>query len=400
MLNMAQKRLTDRIVKSLPAPDHGNQIVYDLDVKGFGARITASGGRAFVLNYRRKSDGRERRWTIGAFPDWGTGAARDEARRLKRLIDGGADPVGEHQGDRAAPSVADLCARFEAEYLPRKRAWTQKGYRQQIATDILPALRRIKVAAVTYADVDRLHRAISERAPTHANRVIALLSKLMTLAIKWQMRSDNPVKGVERNQEQKRRRYLSSDELVRLTVALAGHRDQQAANILRLLLLTGARRGEVLAAEWNQFDLEAGIWTKPGATTKQRTDHVVPLSAPVRQLLADLHQTRGDSEYLFPGRLGGHRLDVKDAWASIRKAADITGLRVHDLRHSFASSLAGAGYGLHIIGALLGHTQPATTHRYAHLTDDPLRAATERAGAILSGQPSAEIVSFKGGKSA
>jgi integrase len=392
MAGMAQK-LTDQIAKTLPIPGRGNRITYDEDVKGFGIRVTVSGGRAFILNYRRKSDGRERRWTIGSFPDWGAGAARDEAKRLKRLIDGGADPVGEHQSERSSPTVADLCDRFEKEYLPRKRPWTQKSYKQQIAADIRPVLSRLKVAAVTYADVDRLHRDIGKRAPTHANRVLALLSKMMSLAIRWGWRSDNPCRGIERNQEQKRRRYLSGEELVQLTKALAGHSDQQAASIIRLLLLSGARRGEVLAAEWSQFDLKTGIWTKPGATTKQKTDHTIPLSAPTRQLLADLYEVRDRrSGYLFPGRLGGHRLDVKDAWASICKSASIEGLRVHDLRHSYASALAGAGYGLPIIGALLGHTQPSTTARYAHLADDPLRAATERAGAILSGQPSAEIV--------
>ena len=257
--------------------------------------------------------------------------------------------------------------------------------------DILPAMRRLKVAAVTHSDVDRLHRELSKRAPTHANRVIALLSKMMTLAMKWGWRTDNPCIGIEHNQEQKRKRYLSTDELMRLTAALAGHRDQQAANIVRLLLLTGARRGEVLAATWNQFDLENGIWTKPGATTKQATDHAIPLSAPARQLLADLHKARDDSGYLFPGRLG-HRREIKDSWASICKASGIQGLRVHDLRHSYASVLVGAGFSLPVVGALLGHTQPSTTSRYAHVADDPLRVATERAGAILSGQPSAEIV--------
>ena len=301
-------RLTDKIVKSLLVPDSGNRITYDEDVKGFGVRVTASGGRAFILNYRRKADGRERRWTIGSFPDWGTGAARDEAKRLKRLIDGGADPVGEHQGERAAPTVADLCTRFEDEYLPRKREWTRKGYQQQINTDIKPAIGRLKVAAVSYADVDRLHRDISERAPTHANRVIALLSKMMSLAIKWKMRADNPCIGVERNEEQKRKRYLKGDELAGLTKALAEHHDQQAANIVRLLLLTGARKGEVVAATWDQIDFEAGIWTKPGATTKQKTDHVIPLSAPARQLLAGLHKARDE-----------FRLPVsRQAWSSPR----------------------------------------------------------------------------------
>ena len=287
---MAQ-RLMDRDVKLLPAPKRSNRITYDDDVKGFGVRVTAAGGRAFILNYRRKADGLERRWTIGSFPDWGVGAARDEAKRLKRLIDGGGDPVGAHQGERSAPTIADLCDRFAAEYLPRKRPLTQRDYRQQIATDILPAMGRLKVAGIAYGDVDRLHREVSRRAPIHANRVLALLSKLFSLAIRWGWRQDNPCRGIERNQEQKRRRYLSGDELQRLTIALAKHRDQQAANIIRLLLLTGARRGELLSARWDQFELDTGTWSKLAASTKQKADHVIPLSAPARQLLADLHKT-------------------------------------------------------------------------------------------------------------
>jgi len=383
-------KLTDKIVKLSP----GSALVWDADVKGFGARITAAGHRAFVLNYRRKADGRERRWTIGSFPDWTTGAARDEAKRLKRLIDGGADPVGEQQSSRAAPTVNELLDRFEAECLPRTRASTQRTYRNQINSEIRPKLGKLKVAGVRFGDIDALHRELSDRAPYQANRVVALAGRVFAMAVRWGMRGDNPCRGVERNPEQRRKRYLSNDELARLTAALAKHPDPQAVNIIRLLLLTGARKGELLAATWDQFDLASGVWTKPGAATKQKTEHIIPLSAPARQLLADLHKARDDSGYLFPGRLG-HRQDIKAAWIVICKVAGIKGLRVHDLRHSYASALAGAGFSLPVIGALLGHTQPGTTSRYAHLQDDPLRAATERAGGILSGRPSAAIVSLK-----
>jgi integrase len=389
MADMAE-RLTDKIAKTSPGPG----LIWDQDIKGFGLRVTPAGSRAFVLNYRRKSDGRSRRWTIGSFPDWGTGAARDEAKRLKRLIDGGADPVGEQEGERSSPTVADLCTRFEAEYLPRKRASTQRTYRNQLNSEIRPGLGRLKVARVSFSDIDALHRELSERAPYQANRIVALASRVFAMAVRWGMRTDNPCRGIERNQEAKRKRYLSNDELARLTKALTEHHDPQAANIVRLLLLTGARKGEMLTATWGQFDLENGIWTKPGAATKQRTEHVIPLSAPARQLLAKLHKARDTSGFLFPGRLG-HRQDIKAAWIAICKAAGIEGLRVHDLRHSYASALAGAGFSLPVIGALLGHSQPSTTSRYAHLQDDPLRTATERAGAILSGQPSAEVVPLK-----
>jgi integrase len=384
-------RLTDRTVKALPAPARGNKVNYDGTVKGFGIRVTAAGGRAFILNYRRKADGRERRYTIGSFPDWSTSAARDEAKRLKREVDGGADPVGAQRESRAAATVTDLADRFLKEYVPRKRPSTQRDYRQQIDIDIVPAIGRMKVATVSYADIDSLHRKISARAPTHANRVLALLSRMFSLAIRWGMRADNPVKGVERNQEHKRHRYLTGAELARLTAALDELRDQGAANAVRLLLLTGARRGELLAAHWTDIDLDAGVWTKPGATTKQKTLHRVPLSNAACQLLAAMKQ-QADSEWLFPARFAPHRLDLDDAWGLLRKTAGIPDVRLHDLRHTYASVLASSGLSLPIIGQLLGHTTAQTTLRYSHLLDDPLRAATERASAVITGTDSAEVV--------
>jgi integrase len=380
-------RLTDIIVKRLPKPPQGNKVTYDDAVKGFGARVTAAGSKSFVLTYRRRADGRQRRITIGSASHWSTTAAREEAKRLKREVDGGADPIGELEASRAAATVADLCERFTQESLPRNRASTQRDYRQQIAVDILPALGEMKVAAVAPADIEAVHRKISRRAPIHANRVLSLLSRLFSLAARWGMRSgDNPCKGLERNQEHKRHRYLSGEELARLSAALAKLRDQGAANAVRLLLLTGARRGEVLASRWVDIDLEARVWTKPGSTTKQKTLHRVPLSEAACQLLAEMKERAGDSEWLFPARFTPHRLDIDDAWGVLRKAAKIPDVRTHDLRHTYASVLASSGLSLPVIGALLGHTTAQTTHRYAHLFDDPLRAATERAAAVITGK--------------
>jgi integrase len=386
-------RLTDSVIKRLPTPESGNKITYDDAVKGFGARITAAGDRAFVLNYRRKLDGRERRITIGSYPDWSTTAAREEAKRLKRLVDGGVDPVGEQADSRAAPTVTDLCARFERDSLPRNRPSTQRVYRQQIQTDILPALGRTKVAAVSHADIDGFHHRLSARAPTHANRTVAVLSRMFSLAIRWGWRPDNPCKGVERNQENKRHRYLTGAEISRLSAALAELEDKAAANAVRLLLLTGARRGELLAAKWADVDLEAGVWTKPASTTKQATLHRVPLSAAAVQVLVEMRaQAADDAEWIFPARGGGHRPHINEAWIRLRKAAKLPGVRLHDLRHTYASTLASAGLSLPVIGSLLGHSTPVTTHRYSHLFDDPLRQATERASAIITGKSAAEIV--------
>lgn len=393
-------RLTDIIVRRLPMPGRGNKVTYDDAVRGFGCRVTAADARAFVLNYRRKSDGRERRITIGSFPDCTTTAAREEAKRLKRAIDGGADPIGEQEASRAAATVADLCERFAQDYIPRKRISTQRDYRQQIAADIRPAIGGMKVAEVTHADVDALHRKISARAPTHANRVLALLSRMFSLAIRWGWRTNNPVRGVERNQEHKRHRYLSGTELTLLSKALAELHDQQAANAVRLLLLTGARRGELLAARWTDIDIDAGVWSKPAATTKQAVLHRVPLSAAAGRLLAEMRaEASADAEWLFPAGGGGHRGHLNAAWDALRKAAGIPDARLHDLRHTYASVLASAGLSLPVIGALLGHSTSTTTHRYAHLLDDPLRAATERASAIITGATPAAIVPIMKGRS-
>jgi integrase len=358
------QRLTDKFVRALPSPEKGNRITYDRDVAGFGVRTTAAGAKAFILNYRVRATGLERRYTIGSFPDWLVSAAREEAKRLKREVDSGGDPLGQLKTDRDAPTVAELCARFKEEHLHKLRPKTQADYRLIIDNELVPALGNLKAAAVDFTHVERMHRKIAQRAPFHANRTVAVLSKMFALAIKWQVRLDNPCRGVERKREEPRRRYLKADEFAQLTTALAEYPDQQMANMFRLLLLTGARRGEVLSAKWEQFhDLgspDKAVWIKPAASTKQKAEHHIPLSAPARQLVASLPN---DSEWLFPGRSGQRRTNLHHSWKVICKAAGIAGLRVHDLRHSYASTLVSAGLSLPVIGALLGHSQPQTTHR-------------------------------------
>jgi integrase len=383
--------LSNAIIKRLPVPEQGSRITYDAAVPGFGIRITAADARSFVLNYRTKG-GRERRYTIGHFPNWGTAAARQEARNLKRLIDSGGDPLAEIEAEREAPTVAELCDRFEREHLPRKRVGTAVDYRSVLANHIRPHFgKSVKVADVSFDDIARLHGKITKAGHAYrANAALRVASKMFNLAIRWKMRADNPCKGVDRNYESKRKRYLNGDELARLTAALAKHRDKQTANVFRLLLLTGARRGEVLGMRWADIDFGTKLWTKPASTTKQKADHQVPLSAPTLQLLSEIRaaQTKNRKalgEYVFPGNGDAAPVAiVKRAWGSICKAAGVTGLRIHDLRHSFASQLVSSGASLPLIGALLGHSNPSTTARYAHLFDDPQRAAMEKVGAVIA----------------
>lgn len=390
-------RISDKILPSLLVPEKGNKIYYDDEVKGFGARITSKGAISFILNYRIY--GRERRYTIGPATDWSSEAARDEAIDLRKDIRKGKDPLEEKEKIRTAPTVADL----ETDYLERwakthKRESSQKKDEEMLTKWIIPKLGKLKVEAVTYQDIERLHRSM-KHIPYSANRALALLHKMFALAVKWNWCEKNPVTGVQRYQEEKRERYLSGDELQRLVQALREYpiyiskedgeektnpRKEQSANIIRMLLLTGARRGEVISAKWDQLDLVNGIWTKPSSHTKQKKTHRIPLSAPALAILREIRDKNADGIYIFPATtLDTHQTDVKNAWASICKLAKIEGVRIHDLRHSYAAHLASAGLSLPIIGALLGHSQPTTTARYAHLLDDPLKEATAIVGNLV-----------------
>jgi integrase len=380
------ERLNDRLVRELPVPVRGNIIHYDRPGKrgndwtpGFGLRVTAAGARAFVLNYRTK-DGTERRHTIGRYPTWTLLAAREEAKRLKRQIDGGGDPVVAGRELRGAPTVADLCERFRKEHIEYKRPSTARDYRS-IAKMIEAELGNKKVTSIELTDIERLHRKItSEGTPYRANRVAAVASKMFALAVRWKMRSDNPCKGVERNFEEKRERYLTEAELARLIAALNAHSNQQAGDVFRLLLWTGARSGEALAATWDQFNDEFTVWRKPAAHTKQKKTHVLPLAAPAQQLLERLYHRRvAGEDRVFP-RPG----TLNQQWREVCRAAKLANFRIHDLRHNYASALASSGYSLPVIGKLLGHTQAATTERYAHLIDNVLAEAAATAGDVLT----------------
>jgi integrase len=386
---MATVKLTDRLVARLQPPSKGNQRTYDSEVTGFAARVTTAGHRAFVFRYRSK-DGRERLSTIGEFPAWSTTAARARAAELRRTVDLGGDPCGDTEALRDAPTVTDLAERFRREHVAARRPNTRRDYELLLRNEILPSIGSLKVAAVTPSDIDNLHRKITERGAGHqANRTAAVLSKMFSLSVRWRLRSTNPVQGLERNVEHPRSRYLTESELPALLAAIEGHSDKQAARVFRFLLLTGCRRSEAQAATWDQLDLRLGVWVKAASATKQGKLHRVPLSVEALDLLRRIRAEADATPWVFP-RAVTHVPHLNRNWRAVCRAAGIDGLRLHDLRHSFASLLVGEGLGLPIVGALLGHSRPATTNRYAHLSDEPLRAATERVGKLVaaaSGSP-------------
>lgn len=407
----SRKRITAQVVAALKPPAAGNRVVWDTDLTGFGARITAAGAVSFVLRY--VLNGRERRYTLGKHPDLSPGAARERATVLRGRVAAGEDPMEARRDARDAATMGELCDDYlERHARPKKRPKSVKGDEQLIRLYIRPRFGSRKVSAIGRRDLDELHQSLKAH-PYQANRLIALLSKMFSLAVSWGWRLDNPVKGIERFAEDRRHRWLSGDELGALGKALKAYPDKRFSDAMQLLTLTGARSGEVRNATWDQFDLARGVWTKPSHHTKQKKTEHVPLSGEARLLVARLRdqalKTLGDEDklrefpFLFPGSDKGKPLgDLNGAWRAICKEAGIRGARIHDLRHTYASHLVSGGHSLPLVGRLLGHTQPGTTQRYAHLADDPLRKATDEFGAMYgkaartspSKSPSAKVLKY------
>jgi len=340
-------------------------------VSGFHARRQKGDAITYMLKYH--VGGRARWHTIGRHgAPWTPDTARNEARRLLGFVAAGGDPAGVKAAVKATPTLADLAARFLAEHAEAKRkASTAKEYRRLLDHVILPALGKRKAADVIRADVARFHHSRRDT-PIEANRALALLSTVFNWAERVGERPDgsNPCRHVERFPQRPRERFLSAGELARLGEALAAWPGSPYAGAaIKLLVFTGARLGEILGLEWDWVALERGEARLPDSKTGAKTLHLPP---PALEVLAGLPRLEG-----VPYVLGAKRgtTFVEEPWRRLRAAAGLDDVRLHDLRHSFASIAVAGGMGLPIIGKMLGHTQASTTQRYAHLASDPVKAA-------------------------
>lgn len=378
MTDMNSQRITDKLVRGLLPPIVGNQmLVRDNLVSGFAVRITKTGFVSFVINY--VSNGVQRRLTIGSPPAWSVSAAREEAKRLRRLADIGHDPIIERRRARAEQTLSQVWKRYETEVLAARAEKTQENVKSIWNRLIKPTLGSKRLSSILPQDIDRLHREVSKKTPTQSNRMLATLQHLFSKAIRWQLVTINPVKGVERNQEIHRERFLSEEELGRLVRVLDQKNQTPSILAIKFLLLTGARSGETFKAKWKEFDLTKGIWNKPRSNTKSGKSHRVPLAQEAIAVLIRAQSNR-KNEYVFSGRYEGHLTTIKTVFSSVLMEAQIHDLRVHDLRHSYASLLLEQGVALVVIGRMLGHSQLVTTSRYAHLVDRDLRSAANLIG--------------------
>ncbi|MCY4560279.1 MAG: tyrosine-type recombinase/integrase [Chloroflexi bacterium] len=372
-------RLTKRRIDALPAQEK-EYFVWDETLKGFGARVYPNGGKRYVAQTFRR--GKTIRVQIGRHGALSFDEAKARARKIIADIDEGRNPNKEKETERLSPTVAELAERFLKEYVPHHcKPRTRVEYRHAVESYILPALGSIKVTALGRDDVAALHHEMREK-PYQANRTLGVVSKMMNQAEAWGLRPDrsNPCYHVRKYKEKKRERFLTAEELVRLGKALEEEESfaPSAVTAFRLLLYTGARLSEIQTLKWEHIrgDRIRLRDSKTGAKT-------IPLNGPALEVLAGTKRVEGNPYVITGTGDGAHLTDLQKPWRRVRKAAGLEDVRIHDLRHTFASEAVMGGESLPMVGRILGHTQAQTTARYAHLADDPLQRASERIASSL-----------------
>jgi integrase len=427
---MADLRITKRVVDGL-TPQSNEFTVWDGKMPGFGVRVRPTGAKSYVVVYRAGSGRRApvRRYTIAGVGKIAPEKARRRAQAILGAVAHGHDPASDKASERGTPTIAELIDRFMVEHVDSKRKpGTAAFYRHVLAKIVRPELGSAKADKVTRAQIARLHAKLRET-PFQANRVIAVLGSMYAFAGRIGVipEGTNPTRKIDKFKEHRRERFLTGEELERLGSAIreaetkgipwdvwdvdegnpkAKHLARAenrftkispfAAAAIRLLLFTGCRLREILHLKWEHVDLERGLLFLADSKTGKKT---VILNAPALAVLTGLDRL---GSYVVPGDDSEMpRADLKRPWVAVAKRAGLDGVRLHDLRHTYASFGAGGGFGLPIIGKLLGHTQASTTQRYAHLDADPLRRASEAIGgriaAALDGGRGGSVVQLKGG---
>jgi integrase len=397
--NMA--KLTKRVVDAAGGSASAT-IIWDNEVKGFGLRVAPGGTKSYILFYRA-GHGRnapQHRITIGKHGSpWTPELARREARRLLGAIAAGEDPAAARKTEARTITLNALCELYLAEGTSHKKPATLKGDHGRIKNHIVPLLGSARIDRITRIDVERVMRDVAAGrtavpAPQHphhgrraqggrgaALQALAVLGAVMSFAVARGLIDNNPARGVKKLPVRRMERFLSQSELSRLGEALDAEAkatgDPYPAAAIRLLLLTGCRRSEILGLRWEWIDFERAMIFLPDSKTGRKP---VYLNAPALDVLAHLPRQPGNLHAICGRRDGSAYAGLHRVWHRVRTAAELPGVRLHDLRHSFASIGAAGNNSLLILGKLLGHRHAATTERYSHLSADPMRAAAEAIG--------------------
>lgn len=427
---MENERRVERIGKRLvnsSKPEDQQYRVWDSDLKGFGLKVSPGGAKTYIVWYRA-GQGRaaaRREYTIARHGQMTPEEARDEAAKVLGRVRLGADPQANRHRARGEMNVAAFCDYYLAQGVATKKPSTIATDKARIAAHIKPLLGKRPVSAVIGADVAKFMRdvaagktaatlkptrkalrakgmkgealaAAASRKRTDAaatggkgtaSRTVGLLGAIFTFAVREGIRSDNPVRGVERFKDNQSQRFLSAAELGRLTASLntaeAAGVNAHGLNVIRLLALTGARKGEIEGLQWSEVDFERSSLRLADSKTGAR---IVPLGGASLVCLQGLPQSK-TSAFVFPaeGDDARHYVGTPKVWEKVRAAADLSDVRLHDLRHTYASFAAAGGLSLPLIAAILGHKDVKTTQQYAHLADSPVRAAADRTAAAIEG---------------
>lgn len=403
-----QGKITKRAVDSLAASGSAEAVLWDAEVKGFGIRARESGGKSYILHYRLGT-GRGaslRKLTIGKHGSpWTAETARAEAKRLLAEVAAGRDPALARQADRRALTFDELIDLYLAEGVGQKKSSTLKADRGRIEHHLRPLLSKLRADRIMRADVERMRNAVTagktaqqiedgKKRPSGsmatggkgvAAQCVTLVSAIFAFAIERGLCADNPARGVKKAPVRKVERFLSEAEITRLAEALDAEVERTGnpypSAAIKLLLLTGCRRGEIVNLHWEHVDFDRESLRLPDSKTGAK---VVYLNAPARALLQELPRMAGNPRVIPGVKAESASAAIDNVWPTVREAAGLADVRLHDLRHSFASVAAAGGLSLPIIGALLGHKYATTTARYAHLSADPLRAANDAVGARIA----------------
>jgi integrase len=387
-------RITKRTVDQLETPLK-DTFFWDDTLKGFGVKVTVTGRKVFVLQGR--IDGKVRRYTIGQYGSpWSPDQARAQALSMLSELAKGIDPTAEKRARRLQGSFADLTEQYVAELIPLKKSSTQSLELTLIKRHVVPLIGRMKVGDITRRDVQKMmidisagKTALVEKTKSRgkarvqggqgtANRSAAVVSAVMTYAMELSLRPDNPAKGVKKYTLKRHDRYLRNDELEQLGASLVKAEQEGVSPFsiaaIRFMILTGCRAGEALSLQWSWIDWEHGIAKLPDSKTGQKN---LLLGQGALELLKPLDRVEA-SPLVFPSSVGGITpISIQKIWRRIRADAGLEDVRMHDLRHNFASSAVSSGQSLYVVGKLLGHSQSQTTQRYAHLAHDPVKQAAD-----------------------
>ena len=385
MAKLRDATISRRTVEALKVGK--DTVFWDRELTGFGVRVYPSGSKYYVVQTRGPEG--PRRITVGRHGVISADQARRRAALMIARIKAGEEPIPEPMvsSRKTGPTVAEVAERYLDEHVAvRCKPKTAEAYSSVIRRHIVPMFGEMSLAAVGRKHVTDLHYALRD-VPSTANRSVDVLSRLFAMGEAWGLIPEgaNPCRYVVKYRERPRERFLTDEELRRLGRVLREAKDEGGASMyavaaIRLLLLTGCRRNEILTLRWADVDLDGGELRLADSKTGARSVCLPPAAVKV---LADLPRVRGNQWVIVGRKRGTHMRDLSDAWETVRKRADLEGVRLHDLRHTYASRALALGESLPVIGKLLGHTQVETTARYAHLARDSVRESAARIAASI-----------------